>query len=62
MADETRERVERAVAEMSAQAARRIAEGDPADIAIASEDALDEDEVEKLRHLVHRLCQARVAA
>lgn len=54
--------MQRAVAEMSAQAARRIAEGDPSEIAIASEDPLDDDEIEHLRQLVHRLCRARFDA
>lgn len=62
MSDDARERVKRAVAEMSVQAARRIAEGDPSEIAIATEDALNDAEVEQLRTLVHRLCRARFAA
>ena len=48
------------MAEMSAQAARRIAEGDPSEIALATEDPLDDEEAEQLRKLVHRLCKKRV--
>ncbi len=55
-------RARRAVEKMSHQTAQRIAAGEPSDIAIASEDTLDEEQAEKLRELVHQLCQARSAA
>ena len=60
VANDPRKRVKRAVANMSAEAARRIAEGDPSEIAIATSDALNDEEVERLRQLVHRLCKKRV--
>jgi len=61
--EELEERAVRAVAAMSERAARRIAEGDEASIAIAfsTEQRPTDEDVAELRHLLHGLCKERVA-
>jgi len=57
------ERAVRAVAAMSEQAAKRIADGDAASIAIAfsTEQRPSEEDVAELRRLLHGLCKRRVS-